>query len=284
MLLSLVLELKPLDEAGVPLTTGNAVHAWFINAIAEKNWVMSSELHRSDKEKPFTTSSIFGTFTADGHIRFPKKNEAYWLRFTSLSQELTDLLLDLSRKWVGRELNILGQTFEITRVFNQRKQHPWADQCSYEQLYNNWVNSVNELPRKSLMVFYTPTTFRAGRKNIPLPFPKLFFSHLSAKWNQFSPVNLGSDIAQVLEERVGLSACNIATKMFRFRNHFEVGFTGSCEFITPDPAPDIWDKVMHLLCDFAFYSGVGAKTTMGMGQVRRLNGQSSRPSQLHPEN
>ena len=273
MLLSLVLELKPLDETGVPLTTGNAVHAWFINAVAEKNWVMSSDLHRGDKEKPFTTSPIFGNFKAAGHFRFPSKNETYWIRLTSLSAELSDILLGLSDGWVGKEFDILGQSFEITRVLSQAEQHSWAGQCSYEEIYNRWVTSVNSLPRKASMVFYTPTTFRAGRKNIPLPFPKLFFSHLSAKWNQFSPIHLGSDIAQVLEERVGISACDIETRMFRFKNHFEVGFTGSCEFITPGSTPDIWDKVMHLLCDFAFFSGVGAKTTMGMGQVRRLYGR-----------
>jgi CRISPR-associated endoribonuclease Cas6 len=31
-------------------------------------------------------------------------------------------------------------------------------------------------------------------------------------------------------------------------------------------------RQLNLLADFAFYSGVGAKTAMGMGQVRRIEG------------
>jgi len=31
-----------------------------------------------------------------------------------------------------------------------------------------------------------------------------------------------------------------------------------------------WLATMQMLADFAFYSGVGVKTTSGMGQVRRV--------------
>ncbi|MEZ4642602.1 MAG: CRISPR system precrRNA processing endoribonuclease RAMP protein Cas6 [Chloroflexota bacterium] len=38
-----------------------------------------------------------------------------------------------------------------------------------------------------------------------------------------------------------------------------------------------WNSVLNLLADFAFYSGVGYQTTVGLGQVRRKTAVHTAP-------
>ncbi|MBI3490961.1 MAG: CRISPR system precrRNA processing endoribonuclease RAMP protein Cas6 [Acidobacteria bacterium] len=45
------------------------------------------------------------------------------------------------------------------------------------------------------------------------------------------------------------------------------GFIGTCEYSVGPRAPEDVSRALHLLADFAFFCGVGLKTTMGMGQV-----------------
>lgn len=51
---------------------------------------------------------------------------------------------------------------------------------------------------------------------------------------------------------------------------YHSGFMGSCTyaFLVKDR---YWMGLIHMLAAFAFYSGVGKKTTMGMGQCRRAS-------------
>jgi CRISPR-associated endoribonuclease Cas6 len=105
---------------------------------------------------------------------------------------------------------------------------------------------------------------------MPFPLPRFVFLTLAEKWNRHSPVHLGEEIAQVLAERVLLSRYNLKTHMLDFGRYRQIGFTGRCEFRIEAENGDLWGRVPHLLADFAFYAGVGYKTTMGMGQVQRV--------------
>jgi CRISPR/Cas system CMR-associated protein Cmr1 (group 7 of RAMP superfamily) len=52
-----------------------------------------------------------------------------------------------------------------------------------------------------------------------------------------------------------------------FGNHFRVGFLGRCDYALPPDASVDALRALRLLTAYAFFSGVGVKTTMGMGQV-----------------
>ena len=59
--------------------------------------------------------------------------------------------------------------------------------------------------------------------------------------------------------------------MLRFRHSPQVGFVGRVTYrlMAEDDAARCQ---LNALADLAFYSGVGMKTTMGMGQSRRVVG------------
>jgi len=55
-----------------------------------------------------------------------------------------------------------------------------------------------------------------------------------------------------------------------YRTERFTGFVGKCTFrLKGHPSSDII-KALNTLADFAFYSGTGMKTTMGMGLTRRI--------------
>ena len=57
--------------------------------------------------------------------------------------------------------------------------------------------------------------------------------------------------------------------MLRFRRSPQVGFVGqvTCGLMAENEAARCQ---LNALADFAFYAGVGMKTAMGMGMVRRI--------------
>ena len=66
----------------------------------------------------------------------------------------------------------------------------------------------------------------------------------------------------------------LKTQMFDFGRYRQSGFVGSCTLGLPRrPAALDADVLrgMQLLCNTAFFSGVGYQTARGMGQARRLS-------------
>jgi len=271
MLVSLVLELKPHQDCELPATLGNALYAFFIDLIARSNWVMAHDLHVTRTEKPFTISPLQGDFSFQDGSFFLDSQKEYWLRFTSIETSLSHLLLELNEKSVG-EVDLLGRKFAVTKVTSSPDEHPYAGSTTFEQMYDGIVASGQAFPRKIRLRFFSPTTFRSNNRNMPLPIPKLVFTQLSQKWNAFSPIHLGSDVAELIEEKVSLSRYGeLRTQMLDFGDYRRVGFTGECEFLIHLSKDDIRARIIHLLADFAFYGGVGYRTTMGMGQARRVD-------------
>ena len=63
----------------------------------------------------------------------------------------------------------------------------------------------------------------------------------------------------------------------------QIGFTGRCGYTLPagaglPPRDEYLWRALHLLAAFAFYAGVGAKTTMGMGTARVVTSDGRRPA------
>ena len=53
MLLSTVFVLRPLADGALPLTQGNAIHAWFLHLVQQQAPQLASWLHSQERRKPF---------------------------------------------------------------------------------------------------------------------------------------------------------------------------------------------------------------------------------------
>src|SRR5262249_7886296 len=124
--------------------------------------------------------------------------------------------------------------------------------------------------------FATPTAFRHNGLLVPLPLPELVYGSLIRAWDSFSPLKLPVQLQDFLALSVAIARHRIATQIFTLsRNEKHVGFTGSAEYVVllakGGLSEDVFRQYVQsiaLLTDFAFYTGVGIRTAVGMGQLR----------------
>jgi CRISPR-associated endoribonuclease Cas6 len=268
MFTSVVVTVRPENDIALPATMGHGLHAAFLDLVSQHNPRLADKLHAPGRSKPFTISPLYGDFIPNNGTLHLKSEESYWFRVTSLDPSLSALLAEFTPASIP-SVTLFSEGLPIVAVAKDANEHPWAGQISAEELYESHV-LANNLPRSFTLQFHSPTTFRSGGQNMPFPLPRFIFLTLAEKWNRYSPVHLGEEIAPMLAERVQLARYDLRTRMLDFGRYRQVGFTGRCEFRIEAKKDDLWGKIPHLLADFAFYAGVGYKTTMGMGQVQRM--------------
>jgi CRISPR-associated endoribonuclease Cas6 len=165
-------------------------------------------------------------------------------------------------------MRLFDVEFEVCAVTSQAPEHPWAQRSTYEQLYTRAV----ERPPASqhTLDFVSPTVCRSQGRNQLMPVPRLIFASLWESWHAFAPVPLPPALLPMLSTEVDVLRYELKTQMYDFGNYRQVGFVGPCTFGLPQRQPADVLRGMQLLLESAFFTGVGYKTTMGMGQTRRL--------------
>ncbi|ACV63726.1 CRISPR-associated protein Cas6 [Desulfofarcimen acetoxidans DSM 771] len=270
MLASCVVFLKVNREVLVPPSMGQVLHAFFLDRVRLLNPDLAGQLHSPTPLKPFSVSPLLGrVIYEDNRWRlFP--GEAYAFRVTSIDPEFSRWLTDSWAPSLSGEIGLAGAGLEVAGWSLNTDAHSWAGSTSYEELYSNIISCPGAGDRITIE-FYSPTTFRARGSNYPLPDPQKVFLNLLQKWNYYSPINLGDNFIDFIRENVFPGSYKLQTRIMHFDKYKQVGFTGTCTFRIRRQEEDIIISVLHMLAEYAFYAGVGYKTTMGMGQSRAVH-------------
>jgi len=261
MLVSIVFKVGAKENKEIPKTTGNFLHSWFTELINGIDLSLSEILHKPGENKPFTISPLNGKFIPKESTNQVLEGEEYWFRITSIEETLSDILSSLQN--MPHNLAINDTEFSFKKIIKTQKDHPWARSESYYEIANKWGESLSD---KIKLKFCSPTTFRQKETNLPLPLPILIIKGLYEKWDKYSPFAIKESLEEIANQ-IFISRYELNTSIFNFGTYKQVGFTGTCEFGIKDKS---FYKLIHRLFDFAFYAGVGYKTTMGMGQVRKM--------------
>ena len=271
MLTSVVLDLRARDEAPLPPFLGKSTHALFLRLIDAVDPPTSARLHGEAEVKPFTVSDVLG-LPLRGKARHITAGQECLLRFTSYEASLSSLLTSAVPASLPAVVEIADGSFSIDATYLEDSLHPLCGQTSYGELAERHLLRGRKVSPHVRLFFASPTTFRSAGKNVPLPLPGLVFGSLVDRWNAFSPVTLPAEVRAYAEEYMAISQCHVRTSTVDIAGGRQVGFTGACAYVALDTDP-YWLRIVHLLSAFAFFSGVGYKTTMGLGQthLRRLN-------------
>jgi len=276
MLYSIVLTLVPTRPATVRATMGHQAHAAFLRTVREADAALAEVLHMpSLLLRPFTVSPLQGVGRAhDGQVRLSPERD-YWLRFTVLYPPIFQQFMGRFLRTEGRPLIRLGQAqLLIKEILTTPGSHPWAGYTSWPQLVAR-AQPDDEIT----LEFTSPTAFGFGQKEwgkkvIVLPDPDPVFGSLMRSWNLLAPPSLWLDketlLAYVREHVVIKQLPGLKTRMLRFSTSPQVGFLGRVTYGLMMQDEEIRHQ-LNVLADLAFYTGVGMKTSQGMGQVRRLN-------------
>ncbi len=269
MLLSWVLSLQPEQPGPLPAGLGRAAHAWFLDRVRAVDPALAEELHGGQGLRPFTVSDP----TTFQPPRSP--GEGYRLRVTTFSPRLSSMVKERVWPALPETLLLAGTPFRVTASTTDPAEHPWAAEATFEGLVRQFT-LAERVPRLVGLRFASPTAFRVTGKQsaVPLPLPALVFGGLLDRWNRFSPIQLHPDLRRFAEECLVVSSYRLETRRVTFGEQGEKGVlsgcVGQCRYYVEVP-DRYWMGLIHLLAGFALYAGVGLRTTMGLGQVRRID-------------
>ena len=119
--------------------------------------------------------------------------------------------------------------------------------------------------------FATPTVFTQGtRGDTPMPMPEYVFGGLARRWNSTVPTQLviPDNFQKEVYDNVTVSSFHGQTATVDIGDRLKkTGFVGQVSYRIHNPSIAIY---CHLLAEAGFFTGVGAKTSRGMGCIRRL--------------
>lgn len=269
---SLVLNLIPQSPIYPEFLTGRHLHALFLTLISSVNKTLGDYLHSSNADKAFMLSPL--------QIQRQYKQYHHTLQFThqkpilagtpcwwrisllddTLFNKLTPLWLNLNPKhpWHLGSADLYITSIQGTPQLTQ----PWANACTYAQLYEK----ASDRERNLNFTFATPVSFRQGGYDTVLPVKECVFNSLLSRWNKYS----GIEILSIPIESVYPSSFDINTEVVSNYDSKFIGCVGGISYRMLGDVEPLAIKQLNALADFALYAGLGRKTTMGMGMVRRV--------------
>ncbi len=183
------------------------------------------------------------------------------LRYAGLSEPVADAIGGAFE--VGVEFDIGPSEVRVLDVT--------VDRTDYEKLYEAYVPKEAAHERISLR-FLSPTTFRVGKANMPMPLPRLLWQSWATRWNAFSEIQLGS-FGEWAEEHVVPARFRLRSRVAKVGGATLVGAVGECEYRVLRPE-SLEARVAAMLSAYAAYCGSGQKTTMGLGDTEDLTSWS----------
>jgi CRISPR-associated endoribonuclease Cas6 len=305
-LYALQLKLRPLETGTLMPFAGELVHAAWLDWIRSAAPDVSAALHEGNKRRLFTCSNLQFPFPQSRLLQAERENmhlpvhcdKTYTIRITLLLSELFPLLYNTLLHFNLAEAGAKKQPF----IRIGKREFLLEEVVSVPDMANDWVGftSFTDLVTSAqsrrmgsqsalTLEFASLTTFSwihvadktYGNYYARLPLPKYIFPSLARRWQEIAPPELANLVQKERIERyveadgIVIDAYDLTSHEVHFVRHPQRGFLGSCAYLlrgpdeptTPD-APLTVRQQIFLLASLAFYSGIGYKTTMGMGQVR----------------
>jgi CRISPR-associated endoribonuclease Cas6 len=269
---SLILNLQPRSPIPPGYLTGKHLHALFLTLVSSVDKPLGDRLHEQKTEKAFTLSPLqISSRVRQGqrlqweHSRPIPAGTACWWRVSllddSLFTHLTPLWLNLNP---AHSWHLGPADLQIASVLGTpQSTQPWANFSAYAQLYAQ----ASEETRQITFAFSTPATFRQGKYDSALPTRDCVFHSLLNRWNRYSNLLF----PETLTECLFPSFFEIQTELVNHPDGKCAGCVGIVSYRILGNVAAETIRQINTLADFALYCGVGRKTPMGMGMVRRMN-------------
>lgn len=242
----------PLDAEQV---TMRGLHGLLFRTVLEQlDSQQTRWLHRHPSPKPFSMAPYFVLEDSRGYLA--------GVRYAVLTEEAATFLFEAWRQmYHTRQRLNLGryQVFTVSHV-----------ECIHAGSYADMARL--EPKREMALSFLSPTAFKQGPGSLPLPLPGNVFSWPLRVWQSYAPMVLlaiPDDWLDWCKQNVFVTEHIIQTGTVAItRQERFTGFTGQVIFAAYD-GPPYYLRVWQALGALAAFSGVGHKTTMGLGAVEK---------------
>ena len=259
---SIVIEMRALSEGIIKLYPGQKLHAVFLRIVNEVNIELSEKLHENELDKSFTVSSLIGCDIEKENMIY--KGKKYYFRVTTFDKQLFSLLTMalFKNKMFNSNVFLEDIEFKITNIIYDLSKSKWAGMFDMEEMLKK-----EEFSNSVTMKFHTPTLFKTGDTFLRIPEPDKIFGSLLRKFNKYSYYKIDEELFESFKE-IKIEQKNIRMRRAKLNKFFIEGFTGEVTFRVENENERL-KQAMYILSEFAFYAGVGYKTTMGFGQVSK---------------
>jgi CRISPR-associated endoribonuclease Cas6 len=275
-LYALIIHLTAAQTGTLRATQGHLAHAAFHQILHQVDPAVAKAIHDMHGRKPFTISPIHGF----GHGRQGRLSiragQSGSLRITLLDPTIFHTFIHYFLQG-GRQtqLRLDHMHFQTTEILSTPGSHPLAGYTSLAELHTCWEEVALTPAHQTIHLdFQSPTAFSLRNESFRhmhiLPDPSLVFGELAGYWDRLTGSDTQSAVRDYATFGVVVARHNIETHMYEYRNSKQIGFTGSVSFKLMDKDSTALARHLNRLADLAFYTGVGYKTTMGMGQVSRI--------------
>jgi CRISPR-associated endoribonuclease Cas6 len=305
-LYALLLRLRPLEQGTLMPFSGELVHGAFLKWLGTAAPDVAAWLHEGQKRRLFTCSSLHFSHPIQPHLKAERQNihlpldprKTYTVRLTLLLGELFPLFhkalmqFNVAEGGTGTSpfMQLGKQLFLLEEVVLVDDPSDWTGFTSLARLVEEAQQVRSGSNALLTLDFASLTTFNRGNAKtgygahaVLFPLPQLVFQNLLRRWEDIAPPEL---IGVVQRERIeqylqedGVIAIDYELKAHQvhFTTHLQRGFVGACTYQlrgsdekSNAETPLTIRQQIYLLARLAFYSGVGYKTAMGLGQVRLL--------------
>ncbi|MBC7359704.1 MAG: CRISPR-associated endoribonuclease Cas6 [Desulfacinum sp.] len=272
-----VFRLKCLRAAKAPRAFRALFHPVFLERMRRTDARLGRVLHDAGRNAPYSLSPVWGPLDRGGRLL---EDGEYRVHLGLLEDVLEDALhLSLERGVWREPIELGGIPFVLEDLLlGESAEGTGPGRASYEDLWTAGQEAAAAVePSGNLKVrvrFLSPMAFKRGDLHYPLPDVALVTKHLKERWRAACPNPL-PDPAGAAE--VSIARLQLATKRYALRNGGTViGVCGSVTYVAQG-APEIL-AALHALLHFAAFSGIGVKTTQGMGLCAVDDTESRRPA------
>lgn len=246
MLASLIIKIKPRDNAVIKKDYGSLFHGYLFSKL---NSDYADKLH-SLSLNPYSQYSYFD-----------KKDNVYVWKISTLNEEAKEKIIDvmfndesefLELTYHNLKADIISK--DITDIYSYR------DIADRYFLSNNSIRTVN-------IKFLTPTTYKVSGSYTIFPYLDNIFISLHNKWNTYcKELSLEEDrLISDMANHIKMVKYNLRSVKFSMEGVNLDSFIGDLKLYCF--GPNMLVNIYNMLLDFSVYSGIGAKTSMSMGGV-----------------
>ena len=276
--------LKPISEGTLPGNQGPAVHGLFLKLINETDAPLADMLHKDSEQHPYTLSPPYLSKGKPGDsVRHFSTETEVAMRLCVLDDNITQSIYNaLLNAMKTPRVKLCGFDYTLSGLLIENA-------LTFEQIIKGAQDSGSI--NRFRIDFKTPAAFKHDGKSMLFPQVDYILGGLERRWNQYAePIDkthIREAVSSVYPTQYELKTSilehtrknnkgnndvpgedenDIKTGGARDK-YYKSGFTGFCIYETAQTTKEVNNTIFKLLI-FAGFTGIGHKTTMGMGQVK----------------
>lgn len=272
---AIVIQCVPREPLLAAALHGAQLQAAFLDLLRGINSQLAAELHEGNVLRNYAVSLLQPRWWDSRDSGLSQVRELK-LRVACLDDRIYPALAQWASTSLKGDLAIrLGQAHcEVARMLaSNASGEAWAGYASFGELVERASNQETIIR----LEFATPSAFGQGDREEAMPLPRHVFGALFRRWDAACPskLQIGGCSSDEFIRRIGDNV--VLAHPFEFRSAIAdlgdqlklTGFVGHATYRIRRKPDSAFIRLVNLLADAAFFTGLGKKTSRGCGAVRR---------------